>query len=33
MSPLRRGRLLGAALLALLTAVTAVPFLRGRDLL
>ena len=33
MSPLRQGRLLGVVLLALLTAVTAVPDLRGRDLL
>jgi adenylate cyclase len=33
MSPLRRGRLLGAALLALLTALAAPPTLRGRDLL
>jgi adenylate cyclase len=33
MSPLRQGRVLGVALLVLLTAVTAVPYLPGRDLL
>jgi adenylate cyclase len=32
MSPLRQGRLLGVVLLALLTAVTAAPFVPGRDL-
>jgi serine phosphatase RsbU (regulator of sigma subunit)/CHASE2 domain-containing sensor protein len=33
MSPLRQGRLLGVALLVLLTAVTAAPYVPGRDLL
>ena len=33
MSPLRQGRVLGVALLVLLTAVTAAPYVPGRDLL
>src|SRR5262249_3681049 len=33
MSPLRRGRVLGVVLLALLTVVAGMPVLRGRDLL
>ena len=33
MTPLRQGRLLGVALLVVLTAVTAAPYVAGRDLL